>query len=109
MGKAQHHHQFKTAVVTLKSGLKIDVTTARLVRGVEMWKYLTFAGVLSAACLTANGRNVVSQNGSVSVHSFISHGACHSHRRDFTINAMAMQLNKGQFGRLLDFFHGAPS
>lgn len=31
MGKATHHHQFKTAVVTLKSGLKVDVTTARLV------------------------------------------------------------------------------
>ncbi len=28
------------------------------------------------------------------------------HRRDFTINAIAMQLNPGQFGRLLDVYGG---
>ena len=27
-------------------------------------------------------------------------------RRDFTINAMALRLNKGQFGCLVDFFGG---
>lgn len=27
------------------------------------------------------------------------------YRRDFTINSMAMQLNREQFGRLVDFFN----
>eukprot|EP01125_Pyxidicula_operculata_P009830 TRINITY_DN3234_c0_g1_i2.p1 TRINITY_DN3234_c0_g1~~TRINITY_DN3234_c0_g1_i2.p1 ORF type:complete len:759 (-),score=88.28 TRINITY_DN3234_c0_g1_i2:485-2761(-) len=79
-GKAKHHEQFKTAKVTLKSGLKIDVTTARL-------EYYPTPVALPTVELSSLKMDL--------------------YRRDFSINAMAMQLNGTKFGMLCDFFSGA--
>lgn len=79
VGKATHHQQFKTAVVTLKSGLKVDVTTARL----EYYPQPVSLPTVEMSSLKMD-----------------------LYRRDFTMNAMAMQLNQKSFGRLMDFFHG---
>lgn len=73
------HQKFKTAVVTLDSGYKIDFATART----EF--YVTPAAAPEVA------------ESSVKSDLF---------RRDFTINAMAIRLDGKQFGQLLDFFMG---
>lgn len=72
------HKQFGTAIVKL-SALRVDFATARK----EVYKK-------PAAYPKVNP-------GSVRDDLF---------RRDFTINAMAISLNRGSFGRLLDFFGG---
>ncbi len=73
------HQKFKTAVVTLSNGYKIDFATART----EF--YVTPAAAPEVA------------ESSVKSDLF---------RRDFTINAMAVRLDGSQFGALLDFFMG---
>jgi len=77
--KIRKHKKFGTAVVYLTGGFKIDVATART----EYYRY-------PAALPQVKGSSIESD----------------LYRRDFTINAMAICLNKRQFGNLVDFFGG---
>lgn len=75
------HDKFKTATVTLQSGLKIDITTARM-------EYYPQPVSLPTVELSSLKMDL--------------------YRRDFGMNAMAMQINTAQnnFGKLVDFFNG---
>ena len=72
------HEKFHTAVVTLQNGDKVDVATARL-------EYYPMPASLPIVELSSLKMDLS--------------------RRDFTINALAMRLNKKHFGMLVDFFH----
>ena len=76
-GRARAHEVFKTAVVVLPNGQKIDVATARL----EYYK--------SPAALPTV------ETGSIKLDLY---------RRDFTINTLAIKLNPDGFGTVIDFF-----
>jgi tRNA nucleotidyltransferase (CCA-adding enzyme) len=78
-GKIKGHHQFATATITLADGQKIDISTARS----EVYEQL---GALPEVEPT-------------SIQSDL-------YRRDFSINAMAIQINPERFGRLLDPYGG---
>ncbi len=78
-GRIRAHKKFSTAVVILPDGKKIDVATARL-------EYYEHPAALPTVELS-----------SIKLDLF---------RRDFTINALAIELNPGKFGRLVDFFGG---
>jgi len=78
-GKIRHHKKFKTAVVVLPNGLKIDFASARR----EFYEYPAALPEVEFASIKKD-----------------------LYRRDFTINAMAIQLNQNKFGKLLDFFGG---
>ena len=78
-GRMRAHHKFKTAVVILPDEQKIDVATARL-------EYYEYPAALPTVELS-----------SIKMDLF---------RRDFSINALAVQLNPEDFGRLVDFFGG---
>nr|HID58678.1 CBS domain-containing protein [Desulfobacterales bacterium] len=75
--RVRSHEKFRTAVVILPDGMKIDVATARL----EYYK--------SPASLPTVERGSLKLDLS---------------RRDFTINTLAIQLNKKKFGTLIDYF-----
>lgn len=77
-GRVKTHERFITAVVLLPDGFKIDVATARL-------EYYDYPAALPTIELSSIKLDL--------------------YRRDFTINAMAIQLNPAQFGNLLDFFN----
>jgi len=77
-GRYRTHDRFKTAVVLMPDGKKIDIATARL-------EYYEYPAAIPTVELS-----------SIKLDLF---------RRDFTINAMAIQLNPGQFGTLIDFFN----
>ncbi len=77
-GRYRTHERFKTAVVLLADGFKIDIATARL-------EYYEYPAAMPTVELS-------------SIKLDLS-------RRDFTINAMAVQLNPEHFGTLLDFFN----
>lgn len=77
--KIKVHEPFGTAHVTLPSGKRLDLATAR----VEHYPYPGSLPVVSPS----------------TVRQDLS-------RRDFTINALAMRLNPEAFGELLDFFGG---
>lgn len=77
-GRYRTHERFKTAVVLLPSGLKIDIATARL-------EYYEYPAAMPTVELS-------------SIKLDLS-------RRDFTINAMAIHLNPEHFGTLIDFFN----
>lgn len=72
------HEKFRTAVITLSHGLKIDVATART----EFYQ--------SPAALPQVEMSSLKQD---------------LYRRDFTINTLAVQLNKEKFGTLIDYFY----
>jgi tRNA nucleotidyltransferase (CCA-adding enzyme) len=76
-GRIKTHERFGTAMVLLPDGTKIDIATARL----EYYEY--------PAALTVE----------------LSSIKLDLYRRDFTINAMAIQLNPEHFGTLIDFFN----
>lgn len=78
-GRVHAHPRFETAVVALPGGAKIDVATARA-------EYYESPGALPTV-----------------VHGNVKMDLL---RRDFTINALAIALNPGRFGTLLDFFGG---
>ena len=79
-GARTHTHQkFGTAVIIFPNGFKIDVASARM-------EYYQFPASLP-----------VVEMSSIKMDMF---------RRDFTINTLAIQLNPGTFGRLIDFFSG---
>ena len=77
-GRVRVHERFGTATVILESGLKLDVATARL-------EYYEYPAALPTVELSSIKLDL--------------------YRRDFTINAMAIQLNPSQFGQLIDFFN----
>ena len=76
-GRVRAHEKFRTAVVILPNGRKIDVATARL-------EYYKSPGALPTV-----------ETGSIKLDLY---------RRDFTINTLAIRLNPGKFGTLIDFF-----
>ncbi|MDL2266870.1 CBS domain-containing protein [Desulfovibrio sp. OttesenSCG-928-G15] len=80
-GKVRTHHKFKTAIVfyTDKDGQEqhLDVATARL-------EYYEYPGALPTVELSSIKMDL--------------------YRRDFTINALAIQLNPTRFGTLIDPF-----
>ncbi|MGM0417636.1 MAG: CBS domain-containing protein [Thermodesulfobacteriota bacterium] len=73
------HSKFKTAVITLKSGLKIDVATART-------EFYSSPAALPEVEMSSLKLDL--------------------YRRDFTINTLAVQLNTPSFGTLIDYFFG---
>ncbi len=74
-GRIKSHEKFSTAVVILPDGFKIDIATARR----EFYEY---PAALPQVELSSIKKDL--------------------YRRDFTINAMAIQLNCRNFGKLID-------
>lgn len=77
-GRYRTHERFSTAMVLMPDGFKIDIATARL-------EYYEYPAALPTVELSSIKLDL--------------------YRRDFTINAMAVQLNPKQFGTLIDFFN----
>lgn len=78
-GRIKSHEKFGTAIVILEDGFKIDVATARR----EFYEYPAAFPKVELSSIRKD-----------------------LYRRDFTINAMAIQLNQKYFGKLIDFFGG---
>ena len=78
-GRLRAHKKFGTAVIILPDDQRIDVATARL-------EYYEHPAALPTVELS-----------SIKLDLF---------RRDFSINALAIELNPKKFGRLVDFFGG---
>ncbi|MDL1974172.1 MAG: CBS domain-containing protein [Deltaproteobacteria bacterium] len=76
-GRVRSHEKFGTAVVVLSNTLKVDVATARI----EYYK--------------APASMPTVEIGSIKLDLY---------RRDFTINTLAVSLNREEFGTLIDFF-----
>jgi tRNA nucleotidyltransferase (CCA-adding enzyme) len=76
-GRVKEHLKFKTAVVVFPDGQRIYVATARL----EYYEYPTALPTVELSSIKMD-----------------------LYRRDFTINALALNLSPGQFGLLMDFF-----
>ncbi|MHB1126843.1 MAG: CBS domain-containing protein [Bacillota bacterium] len=77
--RLQVHQRFGTATLTMKDGIKLDIATARK----EYYQYPAALPTVEASSLRED-----------------------LYRRDFTINAMAIRLNRKGFGYLIDFFSG---
>jgi tRNA nucleotidyltransferase (CCA-adding enzyme) len=75
--RSRQFQKFKTAVLIFPDGFKIDVATART-------EYYEAPGALP-----------IVEYSSIKMDLY---------RRDFTINTLALKLNPGEFGTLLDFF-----
>jgi tRNA nucleotidyltransferase (CCA-adding enzyme) len=78
-GRMKSHQKFGTAVVVLPGGLKLDIATARL-------EYYESPAALPTVELSSIKKDL--------------------YRRDFTINTLAVRLNRKHFGELIDFFGG---
>lgn len=78
-GKVRIHDRFATATVILNEGTKIDVATART-------EYYEFPAALPMVEKSSIREDM--------------------YRRDFTINTLALCLNPGKFGDLIDYFGG---
>lgn len=77
-GAVRTHEKFSTALVIMPDGFNIDVATARL----EYYEYPASMPTVELSSLKLD-----------------------LYRRDFTINAMAINLNPDKFGTLIDFFN----
>ena len=73
------HKKFGTAVIIFPDGFKIDVASARM-------EYYKFPAALPTVEMS-----------SIKLDLF---------RRDFTVNTLAIHLNRNKFGMLIDFFAG---
>lgn len=78
-GRMKTHQKFGTAVVVLPSGLKLDIATARL-------EYYESPAALPTIELSSIKKDL--------------------YRRDFTVNTLAVRLNRKRYGELIDFFGG---
>jgi tRNA nucleotidyltransferase (CCA-adding enzyme) len=78
-GRMKTHQKFGTAVVVLSGGLKLDIATARL-------EYYKSPAALPTVELSSIKKDL--------------------YRRDFTINTLAVRLNRKRYGELIDFFGG---
>lgn len=78
-GKARIHERFGTAMVVLPDGFKLDIATART-------EYYEFPAALPTVEKSSIREDL--------------------YRRDFTINTLAICLNKDRFGDILDHFGG---
>ena len=78
-GKIELHARFKTAKIKLKNNTVIDIATART----EFYETPAALPVVSSSSLAQD--------------------LC---RRDFTINTLALGLNKNNFADLIDYFNG---
>ena len=78
-GRVRVHPKFRTATVIFPGGQQVDVATAR----VEFYQYPAAMPQIETS----------------SLHQDL-------YRRDFTINAMAVSLNREDFGEIVDFFGG---
>ncbi|MFC0469318.1 CBS domain-containing protein [Halalkalibacter kiskunsagensis] len=78
-GQIKTHEQFATATWTTPTNIKLDIVTCRT-------EYYD----APAALPTVRASNIRED----------------LRRRDFSINALALQINKSDFGKLLDFFQG---
>ena len=76
-GRVKVHEKFGTAVVVLPDGMHVDVASSRT-------EYYTRPAALPEVMMSSIKQDL--------------------YRRDFTINAMAIRLNRRYFGELLDFF-----
>jgi len=76
-GRSKAHPKFKTAVVILPDGQRVDVATARL-------EYYEYPAALPTVELSSIKMDL--------------------YRRDFTVNALAVHLSPERFGDLVDFF-----
>ncbi len=77
--KIRCHQKFNTAVIVFTDGFKIDVATARL----EYYEYPAALPTVKVSSLKLD-----------------------LYRRDFTINTLAISINRDNFGQLIDFFGG---
>jgi len=77
--RVRPHHKFGTAVLVFPDGYKIDVATAR----VEYYREPAALPTVEYSSLKLD-----------------------LYRRDFTINTLAVRLNPGGFGEMIDFFGG---
>src|SRR3990170_6461077 len=77
--RVKSHQRFGTAVIIFPDGFKIDVATART----EYYEYPTALPKVEVSSIKKD-----------------------LYRRDFTINTLAIKLNKKDFGFLTDFFGG---
>lgn len=78
-GKARIHERFGTAMVVLPDSFKLDIATART-------EYYEFPAALPTVEKSSIREDL--------------------YRRDFTINTLAICLNKEKFGDILDYFGG---
>ena len=77
--KVNVHKRFRTAYLIFPDGFKVDVATARM----EYYEAPGAAPVVKRSSLKLD-----------------------LYRRDFTINTLAIKLNKNEFGTLIDYFNG---
>lgn len=77
--RVRKYEKFGTAEIEFSDGMRVDVATAR----VEFYEYPAALPKVESSSLRQD-----------------------LYRRDFTINAMAVSLNKGTFGKLIDYFGG---
>lgn len=78
-GRLKTHQKFGTAVAVLPNGLKIDIATAR-------HEYYASPAALPTVELSSIKKDL--------------------YRRDFTVNTLAVRMNRKRFGELIDFFGG---